>query len=218
MRTAALAALVVLIECAASADRVPVESVFNHPKNPADLRELTSTANGSLANAQVVHGEFIQRRYVRDLPRPLESQGTFLYARGIGIEWCTVKPLNSCMVITGAGITRRNDDVPPAAAGTVSQPAQQTVARIFFSLFALDFDALARDFSLFGEQANGQWRVGLKARRAALGRVFQDAVLAGSTAADTIVLHDAGGDRTEITLQNPIFSSKPLPAGDRARF
>ncbi len=218
MRAAALASLAVLIECATSADRVPVESVFNHPRNPIELRLLTNTANVSLANAQVVRGEFIQRRYVRDLPRALESQGSFIYARGIGIEWCTVKPLNSCMVITGAGITRKHDDMSPAAAATASQPAQQAVARIFFSLFALDFDALARDFSLFGEQTNGQWRVGLKARRAALGRVFKDAVLAGSTAADTIVLRDAGGDRTEITLQNPIFSSKPLPADDRARF
>ncbi len=218
MRAAAIASLAILIECASGADRVPVESVFNHPGNPIDLRQLTNTASVSLASAQVVRGEFIQRRRVRDLPRPLESQGTFLYARGIGIEWCTVKPLHSCMAITGAGITRKYDDVSHAAAGRVSQPAQQTVARIFFNLFALDFDALARDFSLFGERIGGQWRVGLRARRAALGRVFKEAVLAGSTAADSIVLDDAGGNRTEITLHNLIFSSKPLPADDRARF
>jgi hypothetical protein len=85
-------------------------------------------------------------------------------------------------------------------------------------MFALDYPSLARDFITFGETDGDHWRIGLQARRSALARVFKRAVLTGQTAAESIVLYDAAGGRSEIRLQKLQFDAQPLSAAERARF
>jgi hypothetical protein len=78
---------------AATARAVPSPaSVFAYPATPARLAAITRPAATALANARVVRGKFVQRRYLSGLAKPLESSGSFLFAREAGIEWHTEKP------------------------------------------------------------------------------------------------------------------------------
>ena len=212
-RTLAVCVLLTTVASGVSAADV----VFAHPLGPAELRQLTAVATVALANTPVVRGQFVQRRYLRELPRPLEARGEFLYARGVGIEWHTLAPFDSRLVLTAAGI-RQSSGNDTARVDAQEQPALRAVGRVFFGLFALDFDSLARDFRTFGVAESNHWRVGLQPRRAALRHLFDDAVLAGSNGVESVVLQDAAGDRTEILLQKLQYDPQPLTAADRARF
>ena len=109
------AGLLALLLVAAATESRPAEPdrVFAHPATAAELAALTRAPAASLAKAQVVRGRFVQRRHLAGLAQPLESSGTFLFARGVGIEWHTEQPFDSQFVLTDAGITQRDEGGEP---------------------------------------------------------------------------------------------------------
>lgn len=210
--------LLVCLATAANATEAPLpDAVFSLPLGSGDLRRLTAAATEPLAKARVVRGQFIQRRYLRELPKPLESRGDFLYARGIGIVWHTLTPFDSRLAVTPTGI-RQDNRGDSARLDVAEQPALRVLGRMFVGLFALDFEALARDFNTFGMSESDRWRVGLRPRRAALARVFNDAVLVGARSIELVMLHDAAGDRTDIQLQNLRYDADQLTPAEQSQF
>lgn len=191
--------------------------MFQHPLNANQLRELTVATAQGLAGARTIRGRFTQFRYVRDLPRPLESGGEFLFVRGLGIEWRTTSPFPNRLIVTANGVKQNNSSHRSTKNGS-SSPALKILARIFFGLFSLDFESLQRDFSTYGLKQQDVWRVGLKARRGNLARAFGTLVLAGRTGAESVVLLDADGNRTEIALLNLQYVSAAPTAAEQALF
>jgi len=195
------------------------DSVFTHPATPADLAALTRAPAQSLSKAQVVRGRFVQRRFLTGLARPLESRGTFLFARDVGIEWHTEQPFDSQFVLTDAGITQRDEGGVSLKISAAEQPALAVVARVFFALFALDLDSLAHDFVLSGEDAGSAgWKIGLKPRAEALGSVFRHAIVSGAASVARVTLVDGNGDRSEIELSGVVYDPQGLSAEERRRF
>ena len=165
---------------AAAAQVKPQESVFAHPATPAQLATITGDTARSIAGAKVVRGRFVQRRHLAGLARPLESSGTFLFARGSGIDWHTEQPFDSQFLLTGSRITQRDEGGVSLEIDAAEQPALAVVSRVFFALFALDLDALSHDFELYGERVgDAGWVLGLKPRTEALASVFRQALVRG---------------------------------------
>jgi hypothetical protein len=209
--------LVLLLAAAGSAagavpDPVPVTSA-------AQLSGLTRDTARSLSRARAVRGKFVQRRHLAGLSKPLESSGDFLFARGIGIEWHTAQPFDSQFVLTHEGITQRDEGGEPMRISVAEQPALTVVSRVFFALFALDFEALSQDFTMTGrENGAAPWSLLLKPRTAALGSVFRQAMVSGDATVKTVILEDANGDTTEIDLRDVSYDPKGLTADERRRF
>jgi hypothetical protein len=215
------AGLLVLVFAAAAAGAATPsggETVFAHPANTAQLGTLTRATARSLENAQVVRGRFVQRRYLTDLAQPLESRGSFLFARGAGIEWHTEQPFDSQFLLTDAGITQRDEGGVSLHVTAADQPALAVVSRVFFALFALDLPALSHDFELYGEARGAGWVLGLKPRANALGSVFRQALVSGGASVERVVLEDGNGDRSEIELSNVQYDRAGLTAEERRRF
>jgi hypothetical protein len=201
----------------------PLESVFAHPATPAQLSALTGDTARSLANAQVVRGRFVQRRHLAGLTRPLESSGTFLFARETGIDWHTEVPFDSQFLLTESRITQRDEGGESLEINAAEQPALAVVSRVFFALFALDLDALSRDFELYGESSGksagkSEWVLGLKPRTETLGSVFRQALVRGSSAVSRVTLQDGNGDVSEIEFHDVQFDSRGLTPDERRRF
>jgi hypothetical protein len=220
MRAALLALfLVAAIPAAAPAAPVGPGDVFARPRTARDLATITRAPAASLAKAQVVRGRFVQRRHLAGLAQPLESTGTFLFARGVGIEWHTEQPFDSQFVLTDAGITQRDEGGEPLRISAADQPALAVVSRVFFALFALDLDSLSHDFALYGQHVgNAGWEIGLKPRAEALGSVFRQAVVSGTASVQAITLEDGNGDRSEIELSEVAYDPKALSPAERRRF
>lgn len=186
----------------------------------AQLSTLTRDTARSLSHAQAVRGAFVQKRHLAGLAKPLESHGNFLFARGTGIEWHTEKPFDSQFILTPNGMTQRDEGGDTLHVSVADQPALTVVSRVFFALFALDFDALSQDFTMSGSDGGkaAGWQLRLQPRTAALGSVFKQALVTGDATVKSVRLEDANGDVTEIELRDVQYDAKGLTADERRRF
>jgi outer membrane lipoprotein-sorting protein len=195
------AGLLVLMLAAAPV-ALPAEPVA--VTSAAQLAKLTRDTARSLARAQVVRGAFVQQRHL---------------ARGTGIEWHTEKPFDSQFVLTDSGMTQRDEGGETLRISVADQPALTVVSRVFFALFALDFNALSQDFTMSGTDAPGApWQLTLRPKTAALGSVFRQALVTGDATVKSVRLEDANGDVTEIALRDVQYDPKGLTADERRRF
>ncbi|MGC3979833.1 MAG: outer membrane lipoprotein carrier protein LolA [Steroidobacteraceae bacterium] len=198
------------------------DDVFNHPQTAEQLLKgpLAQPAN-SLRGAQVMRGQFVYKKYLKEIPQPLVSKGDFVFARELGIDWHTREPFDSDFVLTSQGITQRDDGKTTMQMKASEQPAVKVVARIFLALLSLDVASLQNSFTLSGlQQSSGgkdSWQVGLRPSVPAIAAVFKEAVVSGGTQVETLVLRDANGDHTEINFSDVQYANS-IATADRALF
>ena len=189
------------------------DSVFDHPASAAQLEKDLAPATATLRTARTLRGAYRQEKKLHEVPKPLVAEGTFLFARDVGILWRTVTPFASELAITRDQIVQREGDGTTFRIAAEQQPGVRTVAGIFFAVFALDFDALASQFQLFSRaQPAGSWALGLKPRAAA-GPV-RDIVVTGRRQVDRVQLTGADGDLTDIRLRDAKASPDPPTADE----
>lgn len=191
--------------------------VFDHPATPAQAQAIVRAAMPALEDTEVLRGQFTQRRHLLEIPRPLTSHGEFLLVRGQGVWWHARAPLDAALVLTPAGVLADSTAAAPDRPAA-TQPGTALVAEIFFALFALDIDTLARSFELFATQAGPDWQLGLRPRDAALGTWFRQASVRGAAQVQQVTLDEATGDRLEIDLSATPGSAASLTPAERAHF
>lgn len=194
------------------------DDVFQHPTTAEKLLQGVLAEPARQSNqAQVIRGQFVYRKYLAELPAPLQSTGEYLFVKNLGIVWRTLQPFDSEFVITAKGIVEREaGNSSPANAD--EQPAVRVAARIFLSLLSLDVQTLRSTFDLYGLQAGSRWQIGLRPTSSAIAAVFRDAIIGGASQVETVTLHDANGDRTEIQFENMKYEQAAPSAQDRQRF
>ena len=186
------------------------EDLFAHPKTPAQAETLLRAAMPELGQVQVLRGRYTQRKFLREIPRPLTSTGEFLLVRERGVWWHTQTPLDSELILIG-GSKAKSGSSP-------QQPGLEMAASVFFALFTLDLDTLSRSFDLFLTQSGSRWTLGLRPRDAALGSWFEKATISGSARVEQVTLFEAAGDRTEIDLLAVAQPQTSLTSAERKRF
>ena len=175
-----------------------------------DLQQLSD----QLARPQVIHGDFIQEKHLRALPKPLTSTGTFVLAKDHGLLWQLNSPLKQDYRITALGIARRNGSewqmLPGKSAG-----AEQN--RLFLAVLQGDSSGLARDFELRLQGQPTQWTLTLTPRSLLLKQVFTQINIDGGELVQRIELQETQGDSTVLKLQNSI-SHLPLSDAEQHDF
>ena len=177
--------------------------LFEHPQTPAQAQAIVNKAMPGLAQAQVLRGRYTQRKFLREIPRPLTSSGEFLLVRGQGIWWHTQVPMDSELLLS------RRSGQPPGL---------QMAASTFFAMFALDLDTLAQSFELFAMQSGPRWLLGLRPRDAALAAWFQQITLSGGEQLQQVTLTETTGDRTEIDVDAASQPLSSLTPAEKKRF
>lgn len=187
------------------------DDLFDHPQTPAQAQAILRAAMPDLEQVQVLRGRFSQHKYLSEIPRPLSSAGEFLLVRDLGVWWHAQTPLDSVLTLTPYGLMSPSD-------GSRQQPGSEIAASIFFALFALDIDTLARSFDLFAMQSAARWQLGLRPRDAALAAWFRQATLSGGEQVEQVTLLEAAGDRTKIDLDAAAQPKSSLTPTERQRF
>lgn len=191
---------------------------FPHPVTGETLMTGALAAPAAkLADAQVLSGQFTQRKHLREVPRPLVSSGEFTFARDLGVHWHTVKPFDSVVVLTRAGILERAEGSESMRLDA-DQPAVRMIANLFMALFTLDVTTLERNFALSQVSEGARWTVGLTPRNDTIAQVFRQVTIAGATDVEEVVLTDVHGDRTVIELAGISYSHTPPDAATRGLF
>jgi hypothetical protein len=201
-----------------NAIQVHAEDVFNHPQTVTQLLQgALQQPSNSLRDAQLMRGKFVFKKYLPEMPKPIISRGTFVFVKGVGVDWHTREPFDSDFVLTLQGMRQIDAGKTTMQMNASEQPAVRVIAQIFLSLLSLDVQALQNSFSLYGVQQGKQWQVGLKPTVPAIASVFHDAIVHGATQVEMLTLHDANGDRTEIEFSDVQYQNS-IAAEDRNIF
>ena len=71
--------------------------------------DLATQVKAKLAAAAVQKGAFEQSKQVKGFKRPLKSSGTYVVTKGKGVEWNTLKPFPSELVVTAEEISSKQN-------------------------------------------------------------------------------------------------------------
>ena len=175
-----------------------------------DLQQLSD----QLAKPEVIHGNFVQEKHLRALPKPLTSTGTFVLAKNHGLLWLLKTPLQQDYRINEKGIARRDaagwQMVPGKAAG-----AEQN--RLFLSVLQGDSTGLQRDFELSLSGDPRAWQLTLVPRSMLLKQVFNRINITGAELVQSIELLETQGDSTLLRMQDST-SAQPLSEAEQHDF
>ncbi len=197
---------------------VRADDLFDHPQTPAQAQAVLRAAMPDLEQVQVLRGRFSQRKYLSEIPQPLSSAGEFLLVRDLGVWWHAQTPLDSAVTLTSGGLVQLDAGASAQGRTSLHQPGSEFVASVFFALFALDIDTLARSFDLFMTESGGRWQLGLRPRDNSLSTWFQQAILSGGGRVEQVRLFEAAGDRTQIDLDAVAQPRSSLTPAERQRF
>lgn len=169
------------------------------------LLALTTRANAfdlvqlslQLREPTVVRGTFTQEKYLRALPQPLVSVGSFVLARDSGLLWFLQAPVQQDYRISAAGIARRT---PSGWKQTSQQGPAARQNELFLAVLQGDTEALQRDFELQLTGTAQAWALTLTPRSRLLAQIFSTILIQGGTTAERVELVEAQGDSTLLLL------------------
>jgi len=175
--------------------------------NPFDLIQLSL----QLSEPGVLRGSFTQEKYLRALPQPLVSLGTFVLARDSGLLWFLQEPVQQDYRISAAGIARRTPR------GWEQSDQQGPAARqnaLFLAVLQGDTEALQRDFELELSGTAQAWTLILTPRSALLAQIFSSIQIQGAATVERIELLETQGDSTQLLLTGIQIDDQLSPSED----
>jgi len=161
----------------------------------AELAQITTSPKS-------LQGSFHQQKYLAALDVTLHSSGVFEYRRGESIRWQIEQPIQNELLITPTSLSSRQGDDELLRLDVDSNPATAIMGRILFAVLTAQWQQLADYFTISGEIEGQQWRAELLPEDAVVGRMLERVELRGDELLRVIVLHEQGGDRTTIQLQD----------------
>lgn len=165
-----------------------------------EQRQLLDAISAQMVISERIAGDFTQRKYIRVLPQPLRSEGTFSFDRKAGLEWRVTAPLQSRLVFDGEGMHQEQGGKRVWEASD-AQPAIATLGRVMRAVLSVDWPVLEDYFFITGSRDNEQWSLALEPKQALLKNMVENIALGGGRHLQTMTLYEASGDRTEVIFR-----------------
>ncbi|MCW5220048.1 outer membrane lipoprotein carrier protein LolA [Verminephrobacter aporrectodeae subsp. tuberculatae] len=180
---------------------------------PDELAEI----DRRLENPAVLRGEFEQTKSIQGFKRPLVSRGSFVMARGRGVQWITAQPFASTLVVTRERLLTLGEAGVSQQIDARQEPGLRALNEMLMALLAGDVQALAARFTaqVTLQGAHG-WRLALTPRDAALAGFISRIELEGARHVNAVRLHETSGDASHIRFLNPAASA--LSPAEAERF
>ena len=153
-----------------------------------------------LAKPAIMCGRFDQTKTLAGMKKPLASEGRFCVVAGKGVLWRTLKPFPSTLRLTRDEIVNYQGDRIAMRLDAKTEPTVRVINNVLFSLLAGDLGQLDTLFDGDGSVDATSWNVALKPRQAALEKAIGEIRLEGGAYVKSIVMNEAGGDRTTIVF------------------
>lgn len=184
--------------------------------SPSALPDWLAEAALRLDNAAVIRGDFEQTKAIKGFKKPLLSRGRFLIARSQGIQWLTLEPFPSTLVVT-------RERLMTVTEGGVQQmdarqePGLSAVNELLMAVLGGDLRALSNRFQVEGGLQGAQgWRMTLVPKDAALRRFIARIDMEGGRHVQLVQLTEGSGDESRIRFAH--HSSTSLTPAEAARF
>lgn len=184
--------------------------------SPSSLPDWLTEAARRMDNAAVIRGDFEQIKTIKGFKKPLLSRGRFLIARGQGIQWLTLEPFPSTLVVTRERlITVTEGGVQQMDAR--QEPGLRAVNELLMAVLGGDLRALSKRFQVDGALLGSQgWRMTLVPKDEALRRFIARIDMEGDRYVQQVRLTEGAGDESRIRFAH--HSSTSLTQAEAARF
>lgn len=175
-----------------------------------DIQDLQS----QLQSVAVVRGDFIQEKFLRALPQPLTSRGTFTLATRQGLLWRAASPIKLDMRITPQGIARLGPDGSWQAIAGNSGGSRES--KLFLAVLAGDTQGLQHNFAITLTGAAQAWQLTLTPRSTLLQQIFDRIHITGGELVDSIELFETQGDRSVLRMLRALPGARLTEEEQRA--
>lgn len=170
--------------------------------------DLLTAVSQRLGNPPVLRGEFEQTKTLKGFKRPLVSKGSFVMARDRGVQWVTVQPFASTLVVTRERLVTLGESGVQQQIDTRQEPGLRAVNEMLMALLAGDVKALSARFKTEGSLQGSQgWQLVLTPREAALAGFIARIELEGDRHVKLVDLKEASGDDSRIRFFNHATST-----------
>lgn len=159
-------------------------------------------ASPSLKNipeGHVLKVQFTQQRNLKDLPKPIQSNGDLTLWNGKGLLWRITEPFLTMTLITKEGIYQIEDGqkIPMAQVGQEESIFEMLSKLIHGSISEV------KGFSISSlPSPHGKWRMRLSPLSTSLQGFLSFIEIEGGEYISQIIIHRANGDKDEISLKS----------------
>ena len=171
-----------------------------HPVTTKNEKAFVKTVKELQLNGEQSKA-FTQHKRIAALKRPLVSKGTLVLSPK-GICMATHSPFSSAVKITMDGIWQQTGERKARVQKSSDDFKIRHTAKILIALFTADKEALEKQFSLFYNQTEDGFQIGLRPRDRILAKIISNIVIDGSDGIHKIAIREASGDETTILISN----------------
>ncbi len=161
---------------------------------------------------QVVKGRFEQSRNLTGIPRPIRSNGRFIYWRDHGLYWEIQKPISQASTFTPDTIIHWRPDTAARQANRSSSPIQKQISRILLAVFGGDIRSLEKLFDSHWSFGAERWSVDLIPTAAPVKQAIRKITLSGRDYINSLSLDASNGDNTQIHFTDISAFTHPAAA------
>ena len=154
----------------------------------------------TLAQTKASRADFVDRKYLASLDRPLESSGELVYVAPSRLERRTVKPKPEEQMVDGDTLTIERGGTTRSISLS-SYPEVAAFTDSIRSTLAGDLDALTRDYRVVVDGQPKRWRLSLLPSNPKLATLVSRVTIDGHDGVvDTIEVLQADGSRSVTTV------------------
>ena len=183
---------------------------FSQQIHTDDSTVASERLSRKMHSHQVVKGHFEQWRNLAGIPRPIRSNGRFIYWRNHGMYWETRTPILQASTFTPDAIFHWHPGTNTRQADRSSSPVQKQISRILLAVFGGNIRSLEKMFDYQwhfgpkpGSESNvGQWTVKLVPKAPIVKRIIEKITLSGEDFISSLKLDTRNGDTTLIHFTN----------------
>lgn len=155
-------------------------------------------AGNRLDQSEVIRGDFEQTKSIKGFKKPLVSRGQFVIARERGIQWVTLAPFPSTLIVTRERLTTVTEGSTQQL-DVRQEPGLRAVNDLLMAVLGGDMKALHARFQVEGGLQGAQgWRMSLVPRDAALSRFIARIEMEGDRHVQSVRMSEASGDENRI--------------------
>ncbi len=190
-----VSALVLMLMCGAPA---------SYAVEPFTARQLMQ----SLAENKASRADFVEKKYLASLDRPLESSGELVYVAPSRLEKRTIKPRPEVLIVDGGTLTIERKGTKRSIA-LASFPEVSAFTESIRATLAGDLDALSRNYRVEVDGTPLQWRLTLLPSDPRIAALVSRVTVTGrNKRIDAIEILQADGNRSVMTI-TPTAAPKP---------
>jgi hypothetical protein len=170
----------------------------------------------TLADGEILRGDFVQERLLQGFNAPLRSEGSFVLAPGMGLIWRVEKPFAITTLMTDRGLAQQSDGTTTLNLPASRAPFMAGLYDMLTGALAGDWSGLERDFTLEKSGGADIWHLRLVPRKDAstASMPIVEIRVTGADFVQSVEIEKQGGDIDKLSFADQRRLTGPLAADE----